>query len=69
MIISTPQHLLDEAKRRLLPTVSTTPGMGALEMWLLNREWKQIVLAEPPPGSGLKPVIGDARLPVLAISA
>jgi cytochrome P450 len=64
-VVTTPQHLLDEAKHRLLPTISTTPGMAALENWLLNREWKQIMLAEPPPGSGLKPVIGDAGLPVL----
>jgi cytochrome P450 len=63
--ISIPQHLLDQAKRRLMPTVSNLPGMGVLEKWLLNNEWKQLTLAEPPPGSGLKPVVGDPGLPVV----
>lgn len=39
--------------------------MGALEAWLLNRDWKQITLADPPPESGLRPIVGDAGLPVL----
>ncbi|HXL59741.1 MAG TPA: cytochrome P450, partial [Mycobacterium sp.] len=63
--ISTPHHLLDQAKRRLRPTVSNIPGMGVLESWLLNHEWKQLTLAEPPPSSGLKPVIGDPGLPLV----
>jgi cytochrome P450 len=49
----------------MLPTVGNMPGMGVLEAGLRNHEWKQIMLAEPPPGSGLKPVLGDAGLPVL----
>jgi cytochrome P450 len=63
--ISTPHHLLDQAKRRLRPTVSNIPGMGVLESWLLNHEWKQLTLAEPPPSSGLKPVVGDPGLPLV----
>jgi cytochrome P450 len=63
--ISTPHYLLDQAKRRFTPTPSTIPGMGIAEKRLLNHEWREITLAEPPAGSGLKPVLGDAGLPVL----
>ena len=63
--ISTPEYLLDQAKRRLVPTVNNLPGLGALEKRLLVHEWKPIMLAEPPPGSDLKPVVGDAGLPVV----
>ena len=63
--ISTPEYLLDQAKRRLTPTLNTIPGMGLVEKRLRAKEWKQFVLAEPPPGSGLKPVMGDSGLPVL----
>jgi len=63
--VSTPRYLLDKARRRLLPTVTNMAGMYTLEKWLLDRDWKQIMLAEPPAGSGLKPVVGDAGLPVL----
>jgi cytochrome P450 len=63
--ISTPHYLLDQAKRRLIPTVNTIPGMGVIERRLLDVDWKQRKLAEPPPGSGLKPVMGDSGLPIL----
>jgi cytochrome P450 len=63
--ISTKDYLLDQAKRRLIPTINNIPGMGALEKRLAERDWNQITLAEPPPGSGLKPVVGDAGLPVV----
>ena len=63
--ISTPQYLLDQARRRFTPTLNTIPGMGAIEKRLLTHEWEPKVLAEPPAGSGLKPVVGDAGLPVL----
>src|SRR5918996_78656 len=63
--ISTPEYLLDQAKRRLTPTMNTIPGMGLIEKRLLEVEWKQHPLAEPPPGSGLKPVMGDSGLPIL----
>ncbi len=39
--------------------------MGAVEKRLLARDWPQHALAEPPAGSGLKPVMGDAGLPIL----
>lgn len=64
--ISTRDYLIDQAKRRLKPTPVTIPGMGLLEKKLLDTEFKQITLAEPPPGSGLKAVKGDKGLPVIA---
>jgi hypothetical protein len=63
--ISTTGYLLDQAKRRFTPTVNTIPGTGLLHKRLLNVDWKQHALAEPPPGSELKPVMGDNGLPVL----
>src|ERR1700752_5238601 len=63
--INTSDYLLDQAKRRLTPTISNLPGMGVIEKRLLERDWKQKMLAEPPAGSGLKPVMGDSGLPIL----
>lgn len=62
--ISTPEYLLDQAKRRLKPTPVTIPGMGALEKRLKEKQWDQFVLAEPPAGSDLKAVRGDSGLPI-----
>ena len=63
--ISTPKYLLDQAKRRFTPSMNNFPGMGAVEPKLLRTEFPQTVLAEPPAGSDLKAVMGDAGLPVL----
>ncbi|MEB3062393.1 cytochrome P450 [[Mycobacterium] zoologicum] len=63
--ISTPHYLLDQTKRRLTPTLNNIPGMGVIERRLMGVNWKQTMLAEPPPGSGLKPVLGDAGLPII----
>jgi cytochrome P450 len=63
--ISTRQYVLDRARRRFIPTLNNIPGMGMLAKQELAHEWKQKVLAEPPPGSGLKPVVGNAGLPLL----
>jgi cytochrome P450 len=63
--ISTREYLLDRARRRFKPTLNNIPGMGALEKQDLVHEWKQKMLAEPPPGSGLKPVVGNSGLPFL----
>ncbi|MBS4727020.1 cytochrome P450 [Mycobacterium sp. SM1] len=63
--ISTPKYLLDQARRRFTPTLNNIPGMGAIEKRLLAHRWKTKVLAEPPAGSGLKPVLGDSGLPLL----
>ncbi|QUR66807.1 cytochrome P450 [Mycobacterium spongiae] len=63
--ISTSRYLLDQARRRYTPTLNTIPGMGSVEKWLLAHEWKTKALAEPPVGSGLKPVLGDSGLPVI----
>ncbi|MGV0643082.1 cytochrome P450 [Mycolicibacterium sp. XJ2546] len=62
--ISTKDYLIDQAKRRFTPTLNNLP-LGPLERRLNNREWPQFVLAEPPAGSGLKPVMGDSGLPIL----
>lgn len=63
--ISTPHYLLDQARRRFVPTLNTIPGLGTLERQLLKVDWPRKELAAPPPGSGLKPVIGDSGLPIL----
>ena len=39
--------------------------MGAAREAAAAREWKQFALAEPPAGSDLKPVMGDAGLPII----
>jgi cytochrome P450 len=63
--ISTPNYLLDQAKRRFTPSVNNFPGMGLVERRLRNTDWSPRKLADPPPGSGLKPVMGDRGLPIL----
>jgi cytochrome P450 len=63
--ISTPQYLLDQARRRLTPSVNNLPGMGLVERRLLDTQFPEHTLADPPPDSGLKPVVGDAGLPVI----
>ena len=63
--ISTRDYLLDQARRRFTPTPTTIPGMGLVEQRLLKHEWKKFALTEPPAGSGLKPVVGDAGLPIV----
>ncbi|MGV0636218.1 cytochrome P450 [Mycolicibacillus trivialis] len=64
--ISTPRYLFDQARRRMTPTLNNIPGMAAVERRLLDHDWKQKTLADPPPGSGLKPVVGDSGLPLVA---
>jgi len=63
--VSTAHHLLDQARRRLTPTLNTIPGMGALDERLRRRNWTEFVFAQPPAGSDLKPVMGNHGLPVL----
>jgi cytochrome P450 len=63
--ISTPAYLLDQAQRRFTPSFNNFPGMGLIEHRLLKTEFPQTQLADPPPGSGLKPIVGDKGLPVL----
>jgi cytochrome P450 len=63
--ISTSHYVLDQAKRRLTPSVNNFPGMAAVERKLRNTDWSPRKLADPPPGSGLKPVMGDRGLPVV----
>jgi hypothetical protein len=63
--ISTPHYLLDQARRRYIPSFNNFPGMGSVERRLRHTEFPEKKLADPPPGSGLKPVLGDAGLPIL----
>lgn len=63
--INTKDYLLDQAKRRLTPSFNNFPGMGLVERQLLNTDFLQKPMALPPSGSDLKPVIGDAGLPIL----
>ena len=63
--ISTWRYQLDQARRRFTPTLNTIPGMTAIERRLLAHEWKTMILAAPPPGSGLKPILGDYGMPIL----
>lgn len=63
--INTPDYLLDQAKRRLTPSFNNFPGMGLVERRLRNTQFPEKKLADPPPGSGLKPIVGDAGLPIL----
>src|SRR5271156_2484846 len=62
--ISTSQYLLDQARRRFTPSINNFPGMGLVERRLLNPRFPETKLADPPPGSELKPVLGDKGLPV-----
>jgi len=63
--ISTPRYLIDQTRRRLTPTLQTIPGMGLLDERLRKQDWDEFVFAEPPAGSGLKPVMGNSGLPLL----
>ncbi|MGV0991258.1 MAG: cytochrome P450 [Mycobacterium sp.] len=63
--VSTPQYLLDQARRRFTPTLNTIPGMGLLDERLRRQDWPEFVFAEPPADSGLKPVLGNAGLPLM----
>ncbi|WP_343572012.1 cytochrome P450 [Mycobacterium sp.] len=66
--IGTPHYLLDQARRRFTPTLNNIPGMGMIEKRSLAHKWKPKVLAKPPVGSGLKPVLGNSGLPLLGHS-
>lgn len=63
--ISTPNYLLDQARRRFTPSFNNFPGMSIVERKLLNHQFPERKLADPPPGSGLKAAVGDAGLPML----
>ena len=63
--ISTQHYLLDQARRKLTPTLQTIPGLGILDELLQERDWPEFVFSQPPAGSDLKPVMGNAGLPFL----
>ncbi len=65
-ISTPPQYVLDQAKRRVTTSpMLTLPGMGLLEKRLNARDWPQHEMAQPPAGSDLKAVMGDAGLPII----
>src|SRR6202007_3015084 len=39
--------------------------MGLVERRLLNTQFPEHTLADPPPGAGTRPVVGDAGLPII----
>jgi cytochrome P450 len=51
--------------RRRTPTLSSMPLPRSLDDRLLHHEYPASALAEPPAGSGLKPVMGDFGMPFL----
>ena len=63
--ISTPQYLLDQARRKLTPTLQTIPGLGVVDERLQEWDWPEFEFSHPPAGSNLKPVMGNSGLPVL----
>ena len=63
--ISTKDYLLDQAKRRFTPSITNFPGLGTVEKRLLKTDFPQKKMTEPPTGSDLKAVAGDAGLPIL----
>jgi len=56
------------AIHRYRPTLYNFPGMGRLTDISIKRHWRQGALAEPPPGSGLKAMHGDAGAPGLGMT-
>ena len=50
--ISTPNYLLDQAKRRLTPSINNFPGMAAVEQRLLKTNWPPRKLADPRRAAG-----------------
>ena len=63
--ISTQHYLLDQARRKLTPTLQTIPGLGILDERLQERDWPEFVFSYPPAGSDLRSVMGNEGLPVL----
>ncbi|HKS49930.1 MAG TPA: cytochrome P450 [Amycolatopsis sp.] len=47
------------------PPLTSIPLPRAVDRRLLNQRWPVRELAPPPPGSGLKPVLGDAGAPLV----
>ncbi|WP_200834621.1 cytochrome P450 [Amycolatopsis alkalitolerans] len=53
------------AIRDRVPPLTSIPLPKAVDRRWLGKRWPVRELAAPPPGSGLKPVLGDAGLPVI----
>ena len=66
--ISTQHYLLDQARRKLTPTLSTIPGLGLVDERLQEWDWPEFEFSHPPAGSHLKPVMGNSGLPVLGLA-
>ena len=63
--VNTKQYLLDQARRKLTPTLSTIPGLGLIDDRLQDHDWPEFQFSHPPAGSNLKPVMGNGGLPFL----
>ena len=64
--ISTKDYLLDQAKRRITTSpFLTVAGHGRAREAAAGPRLAPACVAEPPPGSDLKPVMGDTGLPIL----
>jgi len=63
--VNTKQYLLDQARRKLTPTLSTMPGLGLIDDRLQGHDWPEFQFSHPPAGSNLKPVMGNEGLPFL----
>lgn len=51
--------------RERVPPLTAIPLPRAVDERLLHQRWPVRELAAPPPGSGLKPVLGDAGAPLV----
>ncbi|PXY19095.1 cytochrome P450 [Prauserella muralis] len=56
---------MTETLRERMPPLTALPLPRAVDERILARRWPEGELAPPPPGSGLKPVLGDAGPPVI----
>lgn len=59
---------VNEAIRRRVPPLTSMPLPRSVDRRILEKRWPVTELAPPPPGSGLKPVLGDAGPPVIGHS-
>ncbi|MBQ0927901.1 cytochrome P450 [Saccharopolyspora endophytica] len=59
---------VNEAIRRRVPPLTSMPLPRSVDQRIFEKQWPVTELAPPPPGSGLKPVLGDAGAPLIGHS-
>ncbi|MDI2027142.1 cytochrome P450 [Saccharopolyspora sp. TS4A08] len=59
---------VNEAIRRRVPPLTSLPLPRSVDQRILEKRWPVTELAPPPPGSGLKPILGDAGPPLIGHS-